>query len=142
MPFLRHEVRQWALIRLAEMGCQDEMLILAGGHYTMIACRKVDEETAAAPWRQFKTELLQETYRYHCSGEIMCFAAHVWRSLPEEARLQAGGAQRYLWAKAVEVLFLLCHDEEALAARAVRESGQSPRRISRVLRRIHRYTTK
>ena len=142
MPFLRHEVRQWALIRLAEMGCQDEMLILAGGHYTMIACRKVDEETAAAPWRQFLPELLQETYRYHCSGEIMCFAAHVWRSLPEEARLQAGGAQRYLWAKAVEVLFLLRHDEEALAARAVRESGQSPRRISRVLRRIHRYTTK
>ncbi len=141
-PFLRHDVRQWALIRLAEMGCQDEMLILAGTHYTMIACRKVDEETAASPWRQFLPELLQETRRYRCSGEMIRFAAGIWRKLPEEARLQAGGTHRYLWAKAVEVLFLLQNGEEALAAKAVRESVQSPRRISRVLRRIHRYMTK
>ncbi len=141
-PFLRHDVRQWALIRLAEMGCLDEMLILAGTHYTMIACRKVDEETAASPWRQFLPELLGETRRYRCSGEILRFAAGIWRKLPEEARLQAGGTHRYLWAKAVEVLFLLKNGEEALAARAVRESVQSSRRISRVLRRIHRYMTK
>lgn len=141
-PFLRHDVRQWALIRLAEMGCQDEMLILAGTHYTMIACRKVDEETAAAPWRQFLPELLQETRRYHCSGEILRFAAGTWRKLPEDDRLQAGGTHRYLWAKAVEVLFLLQSGEETLAAQAVRESVQSPRRITRVLRRIHRYMTK
>jgi len=141
-PFLRHDLRQWALVRLAEMGCQDEMLILAGTHYTMIACRKVDEETAASPWRQFLPELLRETRRYRCNGEILCFAASVWRKLPEDARLQAGGIHRYLWAKAVEVLFLLQSGEEALAAKAVRESAQSPRRISRVLRRIHRYMTK
>ena len=141
-PFLRHDVRQWALIRLAEMGCLDEMLILAGTHYTMIACRKVDEETAASPWRQFLPELLGETRRYRCSGEILRFAAGIWRKLPEEARLQAGGTHRYLWAKAVEVLFLLKNGEEALAAKAVRESVQSSRRISRVLRRIHRYMTK
>ena len=141
-PFLRHEVRQWALIRLAELGCQDEMLILAGTHYTMIACRKVDEETAASPWRQFLPELLQETRRYHCSGEMIRFAAGIWRKLPEEARLQAGGTQRCLWAKAVEALFLLKNEEEALAAKAVWEAGQSPRRVSRVLRRIHRYMMK
>ena len=141
-PFLRHEVRQWALIRLAELGCQDEMLILAGSHYTMIACQKVDEETAASPWRQFLPELLGETRRYHCDGEILRFAAHVWRKLPEEARLQAGGPGRRLWAKAVEVLFLLRHEEEAHAARVVWEAGLSPRRISRLLRRIHRYMTK
>lgn len=141
-PFLRHDTRQWALVRLAEMGCQDEMLILAGSHYTTIACRKVDEETAASPWRQFLPELLRETQRYHCPAEILPFAAHVWRKLPEDARMQAGGANRYLWAKAVEVLFLLHNEEEALAAKAVRESAQSPRRISRVLRNIHRYMTK
>ena len=141
-PFLRHEVRQWALVRLAEMGCQDEMLILAGTHYTMIACRKVDEETAQSPWRQFLPELLRETRRYHCPAEIIRFAAQVWRTLPEDDRLQAGGAQRYLWVKAVEVLFLLKAEEEASAARAVRESVQSPRRISRILRRIHRCVTK
>ena len=141
-PFLRHDVRQWALIRLAEMGCQDEMLILAGTHYTMIACRKVDEETAASPWRQFLPELLRETWQYDCSGEMIRFAAGVWRKLPEDARLQAGGMHRYLWAKAVEVLFLLKNEEEALAAKAVRDAAQSPRRISRVLRRIHRCMTK
>lgn len=141
-PFLRHDVRQWALIRLAEMGCQDEMLILAGTHYTMIACRKVDEETAASPWRQFLPELLRETRQYDCNGEMIRFAAGVWRKLPEDARLQAGGTQRYLWAKAVEVLFLLKNEEEALAAKAVRDAAQSPRRISRVLRRIHRCMTK
>lgn len=141
-PFLRHDVRQWALIRLAEMGCQDEMLILAGSHYTMIACRKVDEETAASPWRQFLPELLRETRRYHCDGEILRFAAHIWRKLPEDARLHAGGTGRQLWAKAVEALFLLKAGEEAHAARVVWEAGLSPRRISRVLRRINRYMTK
>ena len=141
-PFLRHDVRQWALIRLAEMGCQDEMLILAGTHYTMIACRKVDEETAASPWRQFLPELLRETRQYDCSGEMISFAAGGWRKLPEDARLQAGGTHRYLWAKAVEVLCLLKNEEEALAAKAVRDAAQSPRRISRVLRRIHRCMTK
>lgn len=139
-PFLRFETRQWALIRLAEMGCRDEMLIMTGGHYSFIACQKVDEEKLQRPWRRFLPLLLEETRRYRRSNEIAEFAAEVWSCLPMQEKQEAAGAQRYAWCKAMEILFLRAMGEEAQAAAVAMNAALSARKISRVLRRISRYT--
>ncbi len=140
-PFLRYDVRQWALVRLAELGCRDEMLILAGDHYTTVACQKVDEGSQPSPWGKFLQELLRETRRYRQSSEIAGFAAAVWRRMNSEERTYASGTGRYLWSKAMEISFLRAAGSEAASIRVMREVPHSQRRISRVLRRIHRYVT-
>lgn len=139
-PFLRFETRQWALIRLAEMGCRDEMLITTGGHYSFISCQKVEEEKQQRPWRMFLPLLLEETRHYRRSNEIAEFAAEVWKCLPMQEKLEAAGAQRYAWCKAMEILFLRAMGEESQAAVVAMNAALSARKISRVLRRISRYT--
>lgn len=138
-PFLRYDMRQWALVRLAELGCGEEMLLLVGSHYTTIACRKVEEGQETDPWRKFLPAFLRETRRYHRSSEMAEFAAEVWRGMPAAQRQHASGAGSYLWCKAMEIMFLCTAGEDVQASRVMRDASLSPRRISRVLRRIHRY---
>ena len=138
-PFLRFETRQWALIRLAEMGCRDEMLIMTGGHFSLIACQKVEEQKQERPWRMFLPVLLEETKQYRRSREITEMAADIWRVLPRGWRGEAATTLRYAWCKAMEILYLRIAGEEEAAARAVTDAALSSRKISRVIRRISRY---
>ncbi len=141
LPFLRSEVRQWALIRLAEAGIKDEMLIMTGGRFSVISCQKVERREAQQPWRIFLPMLLAETRQYHQSSEIAEFAAEIWQALPLELRLEAATTQRYAWCKALEVLYLRMAGKENSAARAVKDAALSVRKISRVLRKISRCMT-
>ena len=142
LPFLHYEVRQWALVRLAEMGCGEEMLILAGDHYTTIACRKVEAEEQPDPGRDFLLEVLRETRRYRQSSDFACTAAALWRRMSPEDRALAGGAQRQLWCKALEIYFLCNQAQDTVALRVMQETTCGQRRVRRIIRRIHRYTTK
>ena len=137
-PFLRSEVRQWALVRLAEMGCREEMLIMAGSHYTIVQCQPVSEKKQEQPWRMFLPMLLWETRQYRQSHIIADFAASIWRNLSPAQKMDAVGSGRYVWCKAMEILYLRMSGEEERAAMAALHSPLSARRISRVLRRISR----
>ncbi|MBR6668045.1 MAG: hypothetical protein IKL25_06755 [Clostridia bacterium] len=141
-PFLRYDVRQWALVRLAEMGCQEELLILAGDHYTQILCRKTGEGEKSLRWGSFMTELLKETRRHRQSSAIVRLAAELWQRMSEDDRARAGGLNRHLWCKAVETYFLCTKGEDEAALRTMQDASCSQRRIRRILRRIHRYMTK
>ncbi len=141
-PFLRHDVRQWALVRLAEMGCREEMLILAGDHYTLIACQKVEESGQPSSWASFLGALLTETRRHGQSREIAQMAAALWKCMNDHERAHAGSAGQSLWCKAVEIYFLCMQGADAVALRAMEDAAQPQRRIRRILRRIHRYMTK
>ena len=137
-PFLRSEVRQWALVRLAEMGCRDEMLMLVGSSYGLVQCQPLSESKQQQPWRIFLPALLTETCRYRQSPEIAEFAAALWRRMTPEQRMAAAGSGRYVWCKAMEILYLRMAGEEALAVQAATRTPLSARRISRVLRKLHR----
>ncbi len=137
-PFLRMEMRQWALIQLAQRGCQDEMLMMAGEHYTLVACQKVDESKARQPWRIFLPVLLKETRRTCPAEEMAEFAASLWRMMSDEQRMHAAGAGRLVWCRAMEILFLRMAGEEERAVRVAVQTPVSARRISRVLRQLGR----
>ena len=137
-PFLRAETRQWALLRLAEMGCGERVPILMGAHYSIIGCRKTEEAKPVRYWRNFLSTLLNVTRRHRASNEIVDFAADIWRALPESLRQQAGDRSCYTWCVAVEALYLRMAGEEAEAVRVVKDSCLSPRRISRVIRQLGR----
>ncbi len=137
-PLLRSETRQWALVRLAEMGCRDEMLMMAGGHYSTVQCQPIGERKQQQPWRMFLPMLLTETRQYQQSSEIAEFAAVLWRRMSDHQRLEAAGSGRYVWCKAMEILYLRMAGEEALAARVAGRMPLSARRVSRVLRRLAR----
>ncbi len=136
-PFLRMDVRQWALVRLTALGCREQMLMMTGMGFSMIACQPVQEKKHQ-PWRIFLPLLLEETRRYRQSNEMAEFAQAIWRCLPASDRLAAAGTDRYAWCKALEILFLRMAGEEARAARVAADTPLSPRRISRVLRKIYR----
>lgn len=135
-PFLRMDARQWALIRLAELGVADELLMSVGNHFTSVQCQKVSEKKQRSPWRMFLPGLLSETRHYRQSGEVAEFAASVWDCMSRDQQLQAAGSGRYVWCKAMEVLWLRMTGHETLAVQVVRHSPLSPRRISRVLRQL------
>lgn len=137
-PFLRSEVRQWALMRLADMGCREEMLMLAGNSYTIVQCQPLSEQTQRQPWRMFLPMLLRETRHYGQSREIAELAASLWRQMPDAQRMEAVGSGRYVWCKAMEIFCLRMLDADALAAQVAARTPLSARRISRVLRRIAR----
>lgn len=137
-PFLRSEVRQWALVRLAEMGCREEMLMMAGNSYTIVQCQPLSEQKQHQPWRMFLPMLLTETRQYHQSNEIAEFAASLWRCMTDVQRMDAVGSGRYVWCKAMEILYLRMMGEDELAARVATHTPLSARRISRVLRRLAR----
>lgn len=137
-PFLRMEVRQWALVQLAQRGCQDEMLMMAGEHYTMVACRQVDESKQRQPWKIFLPVLLEETRRTCDAAEMAQFAASLWRLMPEEQRMHAVGSGRLVWCRAMEILFLRMNGEEEQAVRVAVRTPVSKRRISRALRQLGR----
>ena len=136
-PFLRAETRQWALLRLAEMGCGERVPILMGAHYSIIGCRKTEEAKPVRYWRNFLSTLLNVTRRRQ-SREIVEFAADIWRELPEGLRRQVGDRSCYTWCVALEALYLRMAGEEAEAVWVVKDSGLSPRRISRVIRQLGR----
>lgn len=137
-PFLPSEIRQWALIRLAEAGCRDEMLLVNSGRFSRIACRKVKEGQAVHPWRMFLPVLLESTRQHHQSREIAEFAADIWRKLSHADHMEAAAAHCYAWCKALEVLYLRMTGQEAAAARTMKDAALSARKISRVLRSISR----
>ncbi len=137
-PFLRMEVRQWALVQLAQMGCREEMLMMAGSHFTMVACQPVDESKPRQPWKIFLPMLLRETRRTCPAGEMAEFAVTLWGMMSPEQRMDAIGTGRMTWCRAMEVLYLRVNGEDAAAARAATQSSVSPRRISRVLRCLGR----
>lgn len=141
-PFLRAETRQWALLRLAEMGCGEPLPILMGAHYSIIGCRKAEEAKPVKYWRNFLSTLLSVTRHLRMSNELVNFAADLWRDMPQVLRQQAGDRACYTWCIAVEVLLLRMAGEEEMAVEAVRESYLSPRRVSRVIRQISRYVMK
>lgn len=137
-PFLRTETRQWALITLAERGFREELLLMSGESYNIVQCQPVSEKKQQQPWRSFLPTLLKETKRYQQSSEIAEFAASLWRCMTADQRMEAVGSGRYVWCKALEILYLRLSGNEAQAARAAMDSPLSARRISRVLRRIAR----
>ena len=137
-PFLRMEVRQWALVRLAQLGCREEMLMMAGPHYTLVQCQPVAEDKPQQPWRMFLPLLLEETRRYGQSREIATFAAGLWKRMGHEQRLEAAGSGRLVWCKAIEILYLRKQGEEWQAAMVAMDTDVSARKISRVLRRLGR----
>lgn len=135
-PFLHSEVRQWALIRLAEMGCREEMLMLTGAQYNTVQCQPISERKQQQPWRMFLPMLLEETRRYQQSREIAEFSASLWRMMRPEDRLHAAGSGRFVWCKAMEILYLRMMGADAQAARVAVSTPLSARRISRVLRKL------
>nr|MBR4279880.1 tetratricopeptide repeat protein [Clostridia bacterium] len=138
-PFLRPETRQWALHRLAEMDCGERVLILLGGHYSIIGCRKAEDgDVQTPPWRTFLPTLLNVTRHHRRSNEIAEFAADVWLELPQALREQAAGRACYTWCIAMEALFLRAAGEEDQAVRTVMDAYVPVRRISRVIRQISR----
>ena len=137
-PFLRMETRQWALIRLAQMGCTEEMLMMAGSHYTLVACQKVDETKPQQHWRTFCTMLLKESGRYQMGREMIGLAAEIWPMLTPAQRQDAIGAGRVIWARALEILCLRMAGEDEQAAYEAAHAPVSARKISRVLRQIGR----
>ena len=137
-PFLNMEAHQWALVRLAEMGCREEMLMMAGPHYTLVQCQALDEKKPRQPWRIFLPLLLQETRRYGASNAIADFAASLWRCMTHSQRMDAAGPGRLVWCKAMEILYLRMTGREERAATVALHTPLSPRRISRVLRQLGR----
>ncbi len=137
-PFLDMGLRQFALLRLAEMGCRDELLLMTGASFAVVACQKTEPADQLKPWRTFLPLLLQETRRHGQSAEITEFAAAVWACLPREYRLDAACRNGFTWVKAMEILYLRMAGEEEKAAKAAADSPLTLRRISRVLRRIYR----
>lgn len=135
-PFLRMEVRQWALVRLAQMGCREEMLMMAGPHYTLVQCQPVNESKPQEPWRIFLPLWLTETQKYGASKEAVEFAASMWRMMSPAQRTDAAGSGRLVWCKALEVLWLRMTGAEEQAASVAVKSALSPRKISRVLRQL------
>ena len=135
-PFLRMEVRQWALVRLAQMGCREEMLMMAGPHYTLVQCQPVNESKPQEPWRIFLPLWLTETQKYGASNEAVEFAASMWRMMSPAQRTDAAGSGRLVWCKALEVLWLRMTGAEEQAASVAVKSALSPRKISRVLRQL------
>ena len=137
-PFLNGEVRQWALVRLAEMGSQRDLLMLSGGHFNSVQCEPLTGSRQRKPWRMFLPLLLAETRRYQQSNEIAEFAASLWRCMSDAQRMDAATGGRYVWCKAMEILYLRMQGAEAQAARVAVQTPLSSRRISRVLRRLGR----
>ncbi len=135
-PFLTLEMRQWALIRLAQLGFMEEMVMPAGEHYTLVQCQKVDHTKKRSPWRTFLPALLQETRQYRQGAEIAAFAASLWAGMSPAQRAQAAGSGCYAWCKATETLYLLVNGHGEKAARVARSTALTPRKISRVLRRL------
>lgn len=136
-PDVPENVRQWALVLLAEGG-ETELLILSGGRYSLIQCRPLSEKKRQQPWRCFLPLLLTET-RKHCQNvEIADYAAGCWRCMSAGQRAQAAGTERYAWCKAMEILYLREIGQDALAARVAQDAPLSNRRISRVMRQLLR----
>lgn len=137
-PFLPMDVRQWALIHLADTVHAEELLISIGGRFSRVACQRTEKKRAVHPWRMFLPSLLTETRRYRKSRDIADFAASLWRVMPCEYRMEAATTQRYAWCKAMEALYLRTAGEEEAALRVVEEAALPARKISRVLRKLGR----
>ena len=129
-------VRQAALVRLADMKCFEPLTMLLGDRYTVAQCQPIRGNRANRPWRVFLPLLLRETRRYGQSMEIAHFAAALWLCMTRAQRLDAATSGGYLWCKAMEVLWLQHAGREAEAARLVRRMPVSARKIGRLLRQL------
>ncbi len=136
-PSVQTDVRQWAMCRLTEWG-ETELIVLSGGRFSMVQCAQFSDLTKHRPWRMFLPMLLEETRRYRQSPGIAAFAADCWRHMSPSQRMAAAGSRRFVWCKAMEILYLCDRGEEAQAIRVVQDAGMSVRRISRVLRQLMR----
>lgn len=137
-PFLRMEVRQWALVRLAQLGCREEMLMMAGPHYTLVQCQPVEESRPQQPWRIFLPAFLHETRKHGVANELAEYAADMWPLMTPEQHMSAIGAEKLVWCKALEVFWLRKYKEYEQAEYVLRNAGVSARRIGRAMRRLAR----
>lgn len=137
-PFLRMEVRQWALVRLAQLGCREEMLMMAGPHYTLVQCQPVEESSTQQPWRIFLPAFLHETRKHCAANEMAEYAAAIWPLMTPEQHMDAIGAGKLVWCKALEVFWLRMCKEYEQAEYVLRNAGVSARRIGRAMRSLAR----
>jgi len=137
-PFLRMETRQWALVRLAQLGCREEMLMMAGPHYTLVQCQRVEEQTPQQPWRIFLPVFLHETRRHGAANEMAEYAAAIWPIMTPEQRMDAAGPGSLVWCRALEVMWLNKYRAYEDAQRVLTRSGVSARKIGRAIRSLAR----
>lgn len=137
-PFLRMEVRQWALVRLAQLGCREEMLMMAGPHYTLVQCQPVEEGSPQQPWRIFLLAFLHETRKHGVANEMAEYAAAIWPLMTPEQHMDAIGSGKLVWCKALEVFWLRKYKEYEQAEYVLKTAGVSARRIGRAMRRLAR----
>ncbi len=136
-PDVPPALRQFAVVQLAEMGCTEPMTMLVGDCYTEVQCQRVERREGRVQWRSFLLLLLlRETRRYGQSAQIARFAAMLWNQMTPDQREDAAGSGGYLWCKAMEVLWLRLSGQEDRAVQLVLDMPVSPRRVSRILRRL------
>lgn len=135
-PGVSQEMSRRALIRLAELGCEEPLTMLIGRRYTTVQCQRTEEPADISPWGMFLPLLLHETARYRRSAQIAAYAARVWKRMSAAQRAFAGAEGGYLWCKGMEVMWLCSVGQEDKAVQVVRQSPLSIRRISRVMRAI------
>lgn len=124
------------IVRLTELGCGGEMLMVLGGRYTFMETRRAEDSPVRRPWRMFLPLLLAETACHGRSREMVDYAAALWRNMNREQRLDAATTGSYLWCKSMEIMWLCSVECEAQAARVMRQTPVSRRRIRRMMRRI------
>lgn len=127
-------VCQRVLMRLAELGQQQEMHMLVGNRISTVQCQRLENRRQLSLWRTFLPGLLFETRRWRCSPEITAFAADLWPMLPRRVRLMAASPLGYVCAKAVEVLYLTLAGRPEDAAQAMSRAPGFQRRIRRLVR--------
>lgn len=139
VPGTISEVRQKAMLRLAEMGDTGPLNILMGQRITTAQMTRV-EAKPRGQWTLFLPQLLRETRRTCESQELAFFAADLWTMLTPAQQREAVGPKGYQWLKAIEILYLRLTGREEAAEKIVRGLPVSPRKISRILRGVKRQT--
>lgn len=137
-PGVAQNMSRLAVMRLAELGDREPMQMLMGDYYSLVQCQKKEAETLSGGWRKFLPLLLRETRHDGDSASIAEFAAVLWKAMTPAQRRDAAGNGGYLWCKAMEILWLNMNGQEEAAVGIVRRMPVSPRKVSRVLRRLGR----
>lgn len=135
LPSMELTARQQVLMRMAELGQQEEMLMLMGQRITSVQCQRVEEGSKQLSlWRAFLPSLLHETRRWRCSPEIAAFAADLWPQMSRSQRQTAASPLGYAYIKAVEWLYLYLSGRTEDALQALDDVPVSLRRIRRIVR--------
>lgn len=136
-PTVHPDVRHKVMLHLAQLGETGPLNVLMGQRMSTAECQPVPQGKRHL-WRAFLPSLLEETGRHRQSEMIVEFAAELWPLLTDGQRHAAAGLERYIWVKAVEILYLRLTEQDEAAAKVVRRMPVSMRKVSRVLRKIAR----